>query len=98
MDNLLPKTQRSNMLYLIAMLILAALNLALIWQMSGLIQEERDVMDCLNVKIVDMKMIMKDFNENFKPQMEAHMKKCLFRKVEPKDVEFKLTTDTENER
>jgi len=87
------------MIYLFTLLALIMLNGMLLWKMTGLISLERDTIEILTFKMREMDMVVKDFNENFKPEMEAHMKKCLLHKgINENTVDVVTTTGKSNDK
>jgi len=76
------------MLYLILMATLTAFNVALIWKITGLIQDEMETMDVLTVKTREMAIIVKDFKENIKPEMDEYIKKCALKSKDIKNMEI----------
>lgn len=78
--------KRINMIYLILLATLTAFNVALIWKITGLIQDEMETMDILEVKMRDMAIIVKDFKENIKPEMDAYLKKAALKGKDIKNM------------
>lgn len=74
------------MIYLILLTTLTAFNVALIWKITGLIQDEMETMDVLEVKMRDMAIIVKDFKENIKPEMDAYLKKATLKSKDIKNM------------
>jgi len=96
---------RFNMIYLLFLLSLTILNGFLLYKMAVLIKREYICMNTIVNKTNELDILMKDFNEIFVPEMEAHAKKCLFRYTDTKNkninkhtVDFVTTVGKPNDK